>query len=186
MKKTIAIVAVAMMGLTVSASAFTFEKNKLSLDAGFIYSMPQGDTSDSIGSALGLGVSGDYQIADNMKVGLELARTSYGESDDMNDLGFNYDLSILNFGPTFKYFIAKDKLTYFGVFGIGMYSWSMDAITGVQPKTDGTDMGFSIGGGATYAINEKWGVGADLRYHTVGGDIDADFINLGIKGTYKF
>lgn len=186
MKKILVLAAVVAVGFAVNASAFTFEQSKLTLSAMPFYSMPTGDMGDVVDNALGFGIGAEYLVQDNIKVGLEMGYVSYGAADDIEALDSDYDMSILNIGPTAKYFVTRDMLTFYGVAGIEFYNWTSAKIANLVPETDGTDLGFNLGAGVGYEINKNITGGAELRYHTVGGDLEGDFINLGFKFDYKF
>ena len=72
MKKTMIIAALAAVGLSASASAFTFEKSKLTLGVMPVYSMPQGNRGDVLDNSLGLNISGEYVVQDNIKLKSQL------------------------------------------------------------------------------------------------------------------
>ncbi|MEI7529186.1 MAG: hypothetical protein WCK76_09590 [Elusimicrobiota bacterium] len=76
MKKTMIIAALVAVGLSVSASAFTFEKSKLTLGVMPVYSMPQGNRGDVLDNSLGLNISGEYVVQDNIKSALKWAMPS--------------------------------------------------------------------------------------------------------------
>ena len=180
MKKILVLAAVVAVGFAVNASAFTFDKAKLTYGAMPFYSMPTGDAGDVLNSSLGLGVSADYLLQDNIKVGLELGY-AFGYEFDANS---DYSFSVLNIGPVAKYFVTRDMLTFYGVAGIELYHSSLNKT--VAGYDSSSDLGLNLGGGIGYEVNKNMTAGAELRYHTVGGDLDADFINLGFKLDYKF
>lgn len=187
MKKVIALAVLVAVGFAVSASAFTFEKSKVTIGVMPVYSMPQGDMGDTVDGSLGLGVSGEYLVQDNIKVGLDLGYAfSYGAKGATKTADKDFDIKVLNIGPMVKYFMTKDKFTYYGVAGLGLYNWTSAKIGTIIPSDSGTDFGFNIGVGGSYEINNNWTGGLDLRYHSVGGDLDANLLNLGFKFDYKF
>jgi len=187
MKKTIVIAALVTAGFSISASAFTFEKNKMTVGVMPFYSIPQGDQGDVLENSLGLGISGEYLVRDNVKIGLEMGYAfGYDAKGALKRLDSDYDLKVFNFGPTVKYFGTSEKLTYYAVAGLGFYNWKTPEIANRVPADSGTDFGLNVGFGAGYELDPNWIGGLELRYHTVSGDLDTDFINLGIKLDYKF
>ncbi len=175
MKKILFLSALVFACPSARAAGLTVEQSKLTLGEVLFYSMPTGDAGDALKGSLGFGVYGDYAIQDNIKVGLE---TGYIFGYDVKG-GSSDKVTVFNIGPTAKYFITQDKVTYYGVAGLGMYRSSFDA-------GSSTDLGLSLGGGATCEFDKNWAAGAELRYTHVGGDFDSDFINLGFKLDYKF
>lgn len=187
MKKIIALAALVAVGFAVNASAFTFDKGNMTYSAMPFYSMPTGDMGDIVDGSLGFGLSGEYLVQDNIKVGLELGYAfSYGATGATKTADKDFDINVLNIGPMVKYFVTQDKTTYYGVAGIELYNWNTAKLGTLLPSDSGTDLGFNLGGGVSYEINKTITGGLDLRYHTVGGDFDGDFINFGAKFDYKF
>ncbi|MDA8243300.1 MAG: outer membrane beta-barrel protein [Elusimicrobia bacterium] len=187
MKKAMAIAALLAVGSAASASAFTFDQNKMTYGAMLFDSMPQGDMGDAVSSSLGLGVSGEYLLKDNIKVGLEMGYGfSYDAKGAVKAVDSNYNVKVFNIGPTAKYFITRDKITYYGLVGLGLYHWSSAKLGNLVASDSGTDFGINLGGGAAYELNKNWTGGLDLRYHSVGGDLDSNFVNVGLKLDYKF
>ena len=185
--KIIIIAALAAISFSVSAAAFTFEKSKLTLGAMPVYSMPQGDRGDVLDNSLGLVISGEYLVQDNIKLGLEMGYVfGYDAKGKYKQWDSDYDVKVFNFGPTVKYFVINEKLSYYAVAGLGFYNWKSAEIANHFPADSGTDFGLNVGFGAGYEFNTNWIGGLELRYHTVGRDLNTDFINLGFKLDYKF
>ncbi len=187
MKKTMIIAALAAVGLSASASAFTFEKSKLTLGVMPVYSMPQGNRGDVLDNSLGLNISGEYVVQDNIKLGLEMGYAfGYDAKGRYKLWDSDYDIKVFNFGPTVKYFGTNEKLSYYAVAGLGFYNWKSAEIVNRVPADSGSDFGLNVGFGAGYELSTNWTGGLEMRYHTVGGDLNTDFINLGFKLDYKF
>lgn len=179
MKKAI----IALLVLTVCGAAVFAGEMKKEASAVLGMAMPMGDTGDALKSGIGLGLEYEgYKINDMFSVGGGFFYTS-------GDIKANtsYSATIWGLTPFAKYSkemdLAGKKATVYGLFGLGFYGTSSDA-----PLSDSaTDIGFNLGGGIMFPLQDKMSLGFDLKYHNIMTEGDSTtYLVPGVKFTYSF
>lgn len=182
--KKIALAAAVMMGL--SSSAFA-EGHKFSLSLLPGVAIPMSGAWKSSGGENGslyddghrasfaTALAADYQAMDNVALGLEFARNWKHKIKDAPDQCSGGATSIMQITPYVRVFKKMDKLTPYGILGVGYYRVKTDELfynalqDNTQPYGKGaySYLGFNIGLGATYEIVKDLELGLDLRWHHV-------------------
>ncbi|HBA61156.1 MAG TPA: hypothetical protein DCZ92_10125 [Elusimicrobia bacterium] len=175
MKNIIAAIAI-VLGLGVTANAAKFDIKNLEVGMSIVDSIPVGDAGDYYDSSLGLDIHADYQLQENLAVGIETGFFSYSGSKDFVYGGVNYgslgDASMSYYGVYGKYMLkpmdfGSKKANVYGIVGLAPYSvvdFSESTATGYG---DIIKLGLSLGAGASMEVMPQWNVGLQLRYHMV-------------------
>ncbi len=142
---------------------------------------PQPDLKLKAGASLGLPFAGDTESADiapgvqvvcqlNENVGIEAGLTLLSDKAKSSGISADLDMTALTFGGRLCMPIEPNKITAYGVAGLGYYIPDISTSeSGVSVDVDNA-IGFYIGGGAEYKLNESWELFADLRYALVSLD----------------
>ena len=181
MKKLLALV----LFLGLGSSAFAAD-SKVEAGLGLFDGLPMAsDFKDGAKSAMGFEVFGDYNVAENLFVGLEFGH-SFGY-DYKNGNNGNVDEDYL--GIRGKYALPLDGgFRVYGIIGIANY-W-LDLGNGI----DESSLGCSLGLGADYDVNPNVFVGLEGRYHFSPkvdlpfgmGDVKTSHLMIGLHAGYRF
>lgn len=183
MKKIIA----AILVLGVCAPAFA--AGEIQKDASVLlgYGMPGDDVGDAIDGGVAFGLDFDgYKVNENVIVGGEFIYT--GGSGSV--AAIDYDFSVWGLTPYAKYQKEVDlggrKAVAYGLFGLGMYfgSTELSNAGALNGTTDDNSVGFNLGGGLMFPLQDKMQIGVDLRYHKMGSDVS--YFIPAAKFTYSF
>lgn len=182
MKKLI--VAIAMIaGFSALGQAADY---KYEVGFGLVDSMPMSsDLKDAAKSALGFNFYGDYQINEMFTGGIEIGSLSYDAKGALKDMGLK-SFDTMTYGVRGKYVKPMDfgsrKGKIYGIVGIASYGYETD-----PSGSDGSDMGFNLGGGIDLEVAPQWLVGFELRYHLVSHDsTNFNVMNPALKASYCF
>ena len=182
MKNIIAAVAVIM---TLSAGANAIDWKKPEVGVGLYDAMPQsGQYKDGVKSGMGLNLSADWNVNDQIMAGVELGY-SFGQDFKNKILGKQYTMDSTMIGLRGKYVKPMDfgskKGNVYGIVGIGYYMVSYDPSASFLD--DDNKLGLSLGAGANVELNANWTAGLELRVHMVEAATD---LNPMLKAGYKF
>ena len=143
---------------------------------------------------------GETAVGANLVYGSEIeslgtgARFQYGILDQLRaEVGFNYFFEHnhlswwdVNFNAHYLVGLWNDQLYFYPLAGINytMTKLSARTIEGVSvPSNEENHIGFNVGAGVEYELNEHFGVNLEYR-HTIIRKVDQGVIGLGIN--YKF
>jgi hypothetical protein len=153
------------MGFLGSAQA------QVSWDASVSFNQPTGDFGDAFEAGFGLGGDVFYALSSvpGLGIGGRVAWNRFG----VDDSGFGIDggnMSIFEILPSARYSFtpAGSQFGFFGQAGLGMYAWNstIETVFG-DVEDDGTDFGFSIGGGATGRFTDTLSFVLMPLYHII-------------------
>lgn len=180
MKKILALVLFLGLGSTTFAA-----DSKIEGGLGLFDGLPMAsDFKDNAESALGFELFADYNVAENVFVGLE-----YGHSFGYDYKHGNGNVDEDYLGIRGKYALPlEDGFRVYGLVGIANY-W-LDLGNGV----DDSGIGFSLGLGADYDVNPNVFVGLEGRYHFSPkvdlpfgmGDVKTAHMMIGLHAGYRF
>ena len=151
MKKTF----LAMCALLVSVGAFA-QKGEQNVGASFKYK--------SVHKQLGLSVKYQYNVTDVIR--LEASGSYYPEKDIWAK---TFDA---NFNGHYLFPVAE-KITVYPLAGINYSRWKSDEWEG--------EIGLNLGGGVQYQLTNKFRVGAEVKYLTLG--LNSAILEAGITYT---
>jgi len=149
--------------------------------------IPSGDLGDTVDSGVAFGLDYDgYKINDMWSIAGAFMYTS---SPKKTTLGVDYTLSTWGLTPYAKYSrevtMGSKKINVYGAAGLGFYSVTAKAEVGaLSAEATDTKLGFNLGAGAMYPLNDKMQLGLDLRYHMVASDLS--YFIPAAKFTYSF
>jgi|GEM_PF-586364 len=172
--KKIMVAVVMLFGIASAANATVFN-GKLEIGGGGFDAIPvSGDFKDHAESELGWNVFADYEVMNNISVGLEYgqvsgydikdteehltASPSVYEATEPDELDENYLGIRARYMLPFEIYNIKAKA--YGLLGIARYEWKTDPD---YAKDNG--IGFSLGLGLNVDITEHIFAGAEARYH---------------------
>lgn len=188
MKKIVSILGAALL---VSSCSFAMAGERtvtasflpgLSIPVGGLYASnanAAGTRDDGMKPSFATAVAVDYRVQDSLALGLEVGRDWKHPVKEMPAGQSGDEISFWQFTPYAKYsFKPAGKITPYGVFGLGLYSFHQNARhngdTVMYDARTLNYLGFNIGGGATYALAKDWEMGLDLRWHHVFSGVQMD------------
>lgn len=193
MKKSILIVAIAVLGLSANAQEETtndgFSKGDVFISGSIGYDSQE--TGPFKTSTFEIAPRAGYFVSESIAVGLQIG---YLSTKSENFSGDVEDFSVLALGAFGRYYFSPSKrFSLFGQLGIN-YLTAEDNLSG--GKADG--FGFALAPGISYFVSEHFALEAtigELSYFTVGPDggestdtftfgLDLNDVNFGV--VYKF
>lgn len=190
------VLVLAMLMMTLAASMAAAAKGEFLMGGEGGMTIPTGDLDEFADPGFAAGVFGDYGIANNCTVGLNIIYHGYGVPDDIiTGLGAtDASFSVIQFTANTRYFFsAGEQLMPFVTAGGGIYNGKTKVEGGTFASDESSSKGGFYGGlGADYAVNHMWSVGLEGDYHYVldaasdssGSDSAATF--FGVMGRLKF
>jgi len=193
MKKLIAVIGVTLLaGLCSQAQAADHKMTAsflpgVSVPVGGLYACNttiDRSVNGGVGASFATAIAVDYQLKDSLAVGLEIGRDWNHSPKQFSSNYSGNEISLLQITPYAKYsFQQIGKVTPYGVFGVGMYSFHQkaEAIDGSEYYGARTlnYLGFNIGGGATYALSKGLELGLDVRWHHVFSNVQMEDLSDG-------
>ncbi len=143
--KKILLAAAMLLSLGVTAQLSAQERGKIAVGGGLSYMTEQGQ--------IGVGAKVRYGLAKNIRL----------------EGGVNYflpknDVSGLDLGVNAHYVVSlDDKISVYPLAGISYYRVSA-SFGGISISS--SDLTLNFGGGASYQLNDKLSLGAELKYQT--------------------
>lgn len=143
--KKVLLAAAMLLALGASAQLSAQERGKISVGGGLSYMTE--------GSWIGVGAKARYGLTDDIRL----------------EGGVNYflpknNVSALDFGVNAHYVVSLDeKISVYPLVGISYYRASVSL--GGATVSNG-DLTINFGGGASYQLNNKLSLGAELKYQT--------------------
>ncbi|WP_139957279.1 porin family protein [Flavicella sediminum] len=154
-----------IIGVFAICSSFTYgqEKGQISAFAGFNYYNSEGEGSG------GFTIGGEYLFTDNISGALSYTGHSV-EGGDLSEIGIDGRY----------YFVTEETINWFAVAGLRRVNVS-------TPFVSGSMIGFSIGAGGLYGINDNLSVIAQVKYSTASKDgIESNGTNILAGVQYSF
>ncbi len=173
-----------MLCLVFSAKTQVFALDKDKLNVGIMpgVAVPVGSFKDDFKSSLALGIAGEYSLKDDLRLGLEIGNSFKHKLKQNND----FYVKVISVSPVIKKLWNKDKFTYYAAAGLGIYHWSTPSFL-TLPSDSGNELGYNVGVGASYMLDNGLSAGLDVRWHSFNdGDGDINTVIIGLKLDYRF
>jgi hypothetical protein len=162
--KRIACVVVMMLGVGWAAAARAQDAaapNRVELAGKVGMWMPMDDADDYADASLGMRVHGAYWVVPAFAIGGAVDFVAVNEEEDVGDLTF-YGIGITGLvtmpGPA--------RVKPFGEVGIGRYTIDSDDVDDAE-----SDIGFRLGGGASFEMSPNLALLGEIAYSTVDFDL---------------
>jgi opacity protein-like surface antigen len=119
------------------------------------------DTSEALGSSLGIGVAVGYDLTRNLGIEGEIAHAFDVVGDDDN-----LDWPVTNYSVNGIYHFDVSRFTPYATFGLGIEHVSR-SVKNPDPvilyPASSTEVAYNFGGGVKYPLSERFLVRGDLR-----------------------
>jgi opacity protein-like surface antigen len=119
------------------------------------------DTSEALGSSLGIGVAVGYDLTRNLGIEGEIAHAFDVVGDDDN-----LDWPVTNYSVNGIYHFDVSRFTPYATFGLGIEHVSR-SVKNPDPAilypASSTEVAYNFGGGVKYPLSERFLVRGDLR-----------------------
>ena len=176
------VIALAMAGLVPSTAARADEPQvapKYEVGGSLNIWLPQGDADDVAGTSLGVRPQFTYWIRPWIGIAASFDWVFVDADADVGDVTY-YSISA---GARIT-MSRPARIRPYGELMLGRYTLEADGL-------DDSELGFRLGGGATYALGTSLGLNAGLGYSTVSMDtgffdidIDALILEVGVSGRF--
>lgn len=163
MKKTSLVIVVLMCFISYNAKAQFVAGGTLGLQA------PVGYFGDWAKVGVGINLSGQYMLKENMAVGLNIGFNRFGGQDfGFGDEDYNYSYSMIPITGLFEYHFTVSSIKPYAGLELGFYHMGFRAKYGREVERDGEFyFGLAPTAGVLYSINDNLILCGNLKLHNV-------------------